>query len=245
MLAGRGDDRSPAARRAGLGQRDLGEAEVELPRVVVGADDVEREVLEHPDARAVALGGRAVGATEEMVVDELGGPREAVAMERAIDDGSHPPAGDRVLAQLEEPGRHRAQVPASSAPSAVASAGANMRRGALDRLGRRPGVRVAQLGGDRGRPHVGHPARVDEPEILEVDGHVEGDPVVAHAAFDAQAECPDLARIRAARVAPAAGLAFAPAGLDAELGAGRGEGRLERADERPDHQPARPRARIG
>ena len=63
--------------------------------------------------------------------------------------------------------------------------------------------------------------------------------MVAHAALDAQAECPDLARIGAARVAPAAGLALAPAGLDAERGAGRGEGRLERADERPDHQPAR------
>ena len=197
MLAGRGDDRPPAARRARLGERDLAEAAVELARVVAGADDVEREVLEHPDADAVALGRRAVGAAEQVVVDGLGGPREAVAMERAIDDGRDPPAGDRVLAQLEQAGRHRAQVPASCGAECRRERRREERRGALHGRGRR-----------RGRPaspssaaievdaHAGHPARVDELEVGEVDGHVEGDPVVAHAALDAQAERPDLARVR-------------------------------------------------
>ncbi len=63
--------------------------------------------------------------------------------------------------------------------------------------------------------------------------------MVAHAALDAQAECPDLARIRAGRVAPATGLALAPAGLHPEGGTGLGQGRLERTDERPDHESAR------
>ena len=85
------------------------EAAVELARVVVGADDVEREVLEHPDADAVAVRGRAVGAAEQPVVDRLGGAGEPVAVERAVDDRRDPPAGDRVLAELEQAGGHRAQ----------------------------------------------------------------------------------------------------------------------------------------
>ena len=109
MLAGRRDDRPPAAGRARLRERDLAEAAVELAGVVARADDVEREVLEHPDADAVAVGRRAVGAPEEPVVDRLGGAREPVAMEGAVDDGRDPPAGDRVLAQLEQAGGHGAQ----------------------------------------------------------------------------------------------------------------------------------------
>ena len=120
MLAGRRDDRPPAPGGARLGERDLGDAAIELASVVVGPDDVEREVLEHPDPDAVAVRGRAVGAAEDAVVDRLGGAREPVAVERAVDDRRHPPAGDRVLAQLEQAGGHRLRAPSS---------GASMRRG--------------------------------------------------------------------------------------------------------------------
>ena len=239
MLAGRGDDRPPAPGRARLGQGDLGEAAIELARVVAGPDDVEREVLEHPDADAVARRCRAVGAAEEMVVDRLGGAREAIAMERAVDDGRDPPAGDRVLAQLEQPGGHRAQIPVSGAPRLAASAVANTTAARSTDAVVGWASAVAALGGDRGRGDAGHPARVDEVEVGEIDGDVERDPVVAHAALDAEPEGADLARVRAVGVAPAAGVAVAPAGGDAERGAGRHEGRLERADERPDHQAAR------
>src|SRR3954464_7146862 len=84
VLAWRGDDRAPAPRRAGLGEGDLCEPTVELARVVAGPDDMEREVLEHPDADAVPLGRRAVGATEQPVVDGDSGTREAIAMEGPI-----------------------------------------------------------------------------------------------------------------------------------------------------------------
>ena len=67
--------------------------------------------------------------------------------------------------------------------------------------------------------------------------------MVADAALDAQAERADLARSRAVRVAPAAGVAVAPAAATPSVGAGRDEGRLERADERPDQQAAVGQAR--
>ena len=107
MLARRGDDRPPRAGRARLREGDLAEPAFELAGVLAGPDDVEREVLEHPDPDAVAGRRRAVGAAEQVVVDRLGGAREPVAVERPIDDGRDPPAGDRVLAQLEQSGGHR------------------------------------------------------------------------------------------------------------------------------------------
>ena len=57
-----------------------------------------------PDA--VARRRSAVRAAEHAVVDRLRGAGEPVAVERPIDDRRDPPAGDRVLAQLEQPGRH-------------------------------------------------------------------------------------------------------------------------------------------
>ena len=126
VLVGRRDDRPPPARRARLRQRDLAEATLELAGVVAGADDVEREVLEHPDADPVAVRGGAVGAAEQAVVDRLGGAREPVAVERAVDDRRDPPAGDRVLAQLEQSGGH-AQAQSSGAPSSPANAAAKWR----------------------------------------------------------------------------------------------------------------------
>ena len=184
MLAGRRDDRPPAAGRARLRERDLGDAVVaiELARLLVGADDVEREVLEHPDADAVAVRASAVRAAADAVVDRLGGPGEAVAVERAIDDRRDPPAGDRVLAQLEQARR-------PSAGQASTASGASM--ASRERRGEDPGgaprptpvdggcVAVAALARDRRRGDAGHPARVDEVEVGEVDGHVEGDAVVA------------------------------------------------------------------
>ena len=125
VLAGRGDDRPPAAGRACLGEGDLAEAAVELSGVVSRPDDVEGEVLEHPDADTVALWRRAVRAAEQAVVDRLGGACETVAVEGTIDDGRDPPAGDRILAELEEAGSHR-QIPVSGAPSPAANAPAKM-----------------------------------------------------------------------------------------------------------------------
>ena len=54
----------PVARAWASG--DLAEAVIgQLAGIVVGADHVEREVLEHPDADAVAGRGLAVGAAEQ------------------------------------------------------------------------------------------------------------------------------------------------------------------------------------
>ena len=101
--------------------------------------------------------------------------------------------------------------------------------------------------GDGRRRDAGHAAGVDEREVVEVDVDVEGDAVVADAALDAQAEGADLARRRAVRVAPAAGMAVAPGGRHAERGAGLDEGRLERAHERAHQQLAlvEPEDRVG
>ena len=110
MLARRRDRRPPAARRPGLRQRDLHHAGVEGARLGVRADDVERVVLERPDADAVA-GRIAAVLALAAVVDRLGLEGEPVAMEGAVDDRGHPPAGDRVLAQLEQAGRHRSGSP--------------------------------------------------------------------------------------------------------------------------------------
>ena len=85
---------------------------------------------------------------------------------------------------------------------------------------------------------AGHPARVDQVEVVEVDRDVERDPVVAHAALDAEAEGADLARRRTVRVAPAAGMAVPAGGRDAVRGTRLDERRLERADERPQEQAA-------
>ena len=148
----------PAARRSSAscrsrapGRARPGRGRVfELAGVVAGAHDVEREVLEHPDADTVAFGRRAVRAAEQAVVDRLGGASEAVAVEGAVDDGRDPPAGDRVLAELEETGRHRSDPGQRRAKSGSECAGEDA-RGVLDRCGRGCRRRLAPLGGDRGR----------------------------------------------------------------------------------------------
>ena len=71
-----------------------------------------------------------------------------------------------------------------------------MPAGALHRGRRRRGAGIAQLARDRGRGDARHAARVDQVEVGQVDGHVERDAVIADAAFDAEAERTDLARVR-------------------------------------------------
>ena len=130
MLARRRDDRPPAAGRPGSIERDLGEPAVQGPRLCLGADDVEREVLEHPDADAVTRRIDAVAALA-VVLDRLGRKPESIAMERAIDDGRDPPAGDGVLAQLEQAGRHGLRRPrrVQGGPSRRGAASARRRTG--------------------------------------------------------------------------------------------------------------------
>ena len=101
VLAWWRDDRSPAAARPCLRQRDLGERPVQLAGVLVRADDVEGEVLERPDPDPVARRQPAVLAVAA-IVDQLGRRREPVAMKGAIHDGGDPPAGNRVLPELEQ-----------------------------------------------------------------------------------------------------------------------------------------------
>ena len=54
VLTGRRDDRSPAAGGASLSKGDLSQPAIQLTGVVAGADDMKREILEHPDANAIA-----------------------------------------------------------------------------------------------------------------------------------------------------------------------------------------------
>ncbi len=237
LLRGR-DDRPPATGRARLGEGDLGEPAVELAGVVAGPDHVEREVLEHPHPDPAAVGCRAVRAPEHAVVDRLGGAGEAIAMEGAVDDRGDPPVGDGVTAKLEQPGGHLAQSPVSVAPSSAARARAKIGAASSTEAVVGGRIRPAQLGGDRGRADAGHPARVDQLEVGQVDRDVQSDPVVGDATLDAQAEGPDLARVVTIGIAPAARVAVAPAGRHPVRRTGRAEGGLQRPDERPDHQAA-------
>ena len=75
-------------------------------------------------------------------------------------------------------------------------------------------------------------------EVGQIDGHVQGDAVVADAALDAQAQRADLARRGSVRVAPAAGMAVASGGGHARGGARLDQGGLERPDEGSDQQAA-------
>src|SRR3954449_13002409 len=111
-----------------------------------------------------------------------------------------------------------------------------MAAGDFDGLGRRRRGDLAALARDRGRGDAGHAAWIDQVEVPEVDGHVEGDSVVAHASFDAEAERPDLAWVGTGGVAPAARMAVAWRSGHAESGARREKCPPARANERPDHQ---------
>ena len=89
----------------------------------------------------------------------------------------------------------------------------------------------ATLARDGRRLDARHAAWVDEFEVAEVRGDVQRDAVVRDAALDPQPERPDLARRRPVRVAPAPGMAVAPAGRHAVRGAGRDERGLQGAHE--------------
>jgi len=101
MLEGRRDHRPPAARGAGHVEGDLGEALVELAGLLFRPHHVEGVVLENPQAHPVTLRQPAVLAVAA-VVDLRRGRRESVPVEGPIDDRGDPPAGDRVLPQLEQ-----------------------------------------------------------------------------------------------------------------------------------------------
>ena len=106
-------------------------------RLLLGPGDREREVLEGPQPDAVA--GRDPAVEAVAAVLDLGGlEREPLPREGAVDDGGDPPAGDRVLAELEQALAH---VP-SPIPSGRHGAGQALEDGALrDRVG--DGRRVA------------------------------------------------------------------------------------------------------
>ena len=131
---------------------------------------------------------------------------------------------------------------ARGASSCSARRAANTLRGPGDRVrggrGRFVHAGPAQLRGDRRRHEAGHAAGIDEVEGGEVRGDVQGDPVVADAALDADPERPDLPRQRALGVGPAARVAVAPARGHAERRARLGHRRLERPHERPEQEAA-------
>jgi len=97
------------------------------------------------------------------------------------------------------------------------------------------------LESERGRAEAGHPAGVDQVEVGQVRGDVQGDAVERDAASDADPERPDLARERTVGIHPAAGVAGSRAGRDAGGRAGVGHGALQGLDERADAE--RPQSR--
>ena len=112
VFPGRCDDRAPAAGGPRIAEADLRDRLLELARLVLRADDVECVVLEHADAHACSPGLGASGFETAVLAlapvrDGLGGPREPLTRERAIDDRGDPPGRDGVLPQLEQPGAHR------------------------------------------------------------------------------------------------------------------------------------------
>src|SRR5439155_17485806 len=108
MLARRRHDRAPAAAGSRVSEGNLGHARLELARLLAGPDNVERVVLERARSDTIARGQATVLAVAA-VVNGLGRPGKAVAVECPIDDGRDPPAGRRVLAQLEQTRRHLSQ----------------------------------------------------------------------------------------------------------------------------------------
>ena len=239
MLAGRGDDRPPAAGRAGLGEgtwarpRSSSRASSPVPTTWKAKSLSIRTRTPSPSGveqfaqpnrwSSTGSAARANRSRWKARSTTVATHQPVIGSLRSSNRPAATSVRPRARRRAERRGEGRGERPG----------------GALDRRRRTGGASaVAALARDRRRDDAGHPARVDEVEVGEVDGHVEGDPVVADAALDAQAERADLARRRAVRVAPAAGVAVAPAGRDAEGRAGRDERRLEGADERPDQQAA-------
>ena len=101
-----------------------------------GADEVEGEVLQRPEPDPVAGRKTAVLAVAA-VVDRVGRAGEPVAMEGAVDDRRDPPAGDRVLAQLEQAGRHLSRRSPDGPAADSRTRSAPRRSGAGERRPRR------------------------------------------------------------------------------------------------------------
>jgi 6-phosphofructokinase 1 len=134
------------------------------------------------------------------------------------------------------PGDHgiggRREVSKERRPERACESGGERGRSSRNRLDRRSGVPTA-LPADRGRLDSREAAGIDQFEVGETDGHVEGDAVVAHPVLDADADGADLA---APSAAPAAGVAVARTRLHAEGPAGLGERGFQGPNERPDQQ---------
>ena len=122
VLAGGRDDGPPGARCAGVSDSVLGDGRVPRSRLLLGPRDGEREILEGPEADPVACRDAAVEAVAP-ILDLAGGQREALAREHAVHDGRDPPAGDRVLAQLEQALAHAGAGTAISSRAARSAAG--------------------------------------------------------------------------------------------------------------------------
>src|SRR5262245_60852379 len=188
-----------------------------------------------------------------------------MAIELAIHDRRDPPAGDRVLPELEQARTHRREPTSRSLPLRGRDRRQSRFEGPLDRCRDRaaegPGEHPAgpldrgrgrwlsgptELLGDRRRHEAGLAAGVDQFEVAESRVDLHGEPVKAHAALDPQAQGTDLAWRPAALAGetarlpadPAARVAVATVGFDAELAAGLDHRPLERLDERADEQPA-------
>ena len=239
----------------------------QLARLGFGADRAEGEVLEDPGPHA-ATGRQAAVEAIPVVVDELGAGDETGAVELAVDERGDPPAGDRVAPQLEEAGGHQetpASAPArstsarrsrsgsASGGSVAGKAGAEATgERARERSGRRrrpprstaasaidsAGAGACALARERGRAEARHPAGVDQVEVGEVGGDIEGDAVEADAARHADAERADLARQRVRRRRPSSPGARSGARLHPGGCAGVGHGALEGLHERPDPERA-------
>ena len=228
VLAGWRDDRPPRAGRARLGHRHLGEPVValELAGLVVRADDVERVVLEHPRADAVA--GRAceqfAQPNSRSSTGSAARAKRSRWNARSTTVATHQP----VIGSLRS----------SNRPAAIGRLRPRGRERCVDRRRRRRRRRSTRHARrTRSTGGIG-PARRSS-RAIDVDTtpgiphgsmssksarstrDVERDAVVADAALDAQAEGADLARRGAVGIAPAAGMAVAPRRRDAERRAGR------------------------
>ena len=201
MLAAAARRRPPAARsRAPRRWRPAPIRPVKFARSSSVPDDVEREVLEHPRPHAVALPASSSSASRHRSSTGSRRPREPVAVERAVDDvATHQPVIGS-LRSSNRPAPRSGSIDGQRRIDRRGGDGAGERRRSPARFDRR-----GRSGGASSSPRSpaievettpGHPARVDELEVGEVDRHVERDPVVADAALDAQAERADLARRR-------------------------------------------------
>ena len=169
MLLRRRDDRPPAAGRARLGEGHLGDPAIELAGVLAGPDDVEREVLEHPDADA----GRPRASsswrnrTARSSIGSAARANRSRWKARSTTVATHQP----VIGSLRSSNRPAAIAQPASSGAPIASAKARAKISPTRSTDAVVGACVVSPRSaaiDVGR-HAGHPARVDQVEIGEVD----------------------------------------------------------------------------